>query len=455
MGIHTLAKGIDLIAAIQKLGIILDYHVISESPVKKGETHQAVDVAWFIDKEDTNYPIMIFEVESYLTNASAANPLKIFSKSNHYFEKPLFFFHIFVKSGDDPAVLKDLEYQYGRNNYRIYEICKGDLNKLILDVISQHRRINKYINIQGLMKLFNFGEYWEEINITDVLVHIENLYKQSWNEIFPIYADLAQQLPSMHNEFTRFLDKKMNNGFNCNDNYEDYIAYHFSNGIYLAVLFCVKRDNAYLFMFKDWQENSSYMEMIGPYFGLSRDYDEFIEDCSGAYLGMLAVLFKHQSDGVKYILKQSIKILERMKGHPDKIVFYNAIWALHIAATCDICEQEYNYIRDFINQRGKVNKHWIEEPLSALDNTTMDNNESHSIEYEYISDLETFRLEFGHSDIIDSKIYKQEAVSLAIRMLSDLDCWSERRSKPVPDQDCAKSWGTGIINCLHFNDNDE
>ncbi|MGO4791342.1 hypothetical protein AB4124_28440 [Paenibacillus sp. 2KB_20] len=453
MGIHTLAKGTDLIKAILNLGIILNYHVRAESPVKKGETNQAVDIAWFIDKEDTNYPIMIFEIESYSTNASSANPLKIFGKSNQYFEKPLFFFHVFVKSGDNPAILKDLEFQYGSNNYRIYEISKGDLNKLILDVISQHRRINKNINIQGLMKLFTFDEYWKEINITSVLEHIENVYKHKWSEILPIYAELAQQLPILHNEFIRFLDKKISNGSNCNDNYEDYIAYHFSYGIYLAILYCVKSDKAYLFMLKDWQENSSYTEMIGPYFGLCRDYDEFIEDCSGAYLGMLAVLFKQQSDGVKYILKQSIKILKRMKGHPDNIIFYNAIWALHIAATCDICEPEYNYIRDYINERGKLNKHWIVEPLSALDNTTEYNNESLSLEY--ISDLETFKKEFVHSDILDSKMYKQEAVSLAIRMLGDLGCWSERWYEPVHDHDCTKSWGTRIINCLHFNDNDE
>ncbi|WP_159887550.1 hypothetical protein [Paenibacillus puerhi] len=451
MGRHTLAKGIDLLSNIQNLGIILDYHVRSEFPVKKGENNQAIDVAWFVDKEDTNYPIMIFEIESYSTNASAANPLKIFSKSNHYFEKPLFFFHVFVKSGDDPAILKDLEYQYGRNNYRIYEICKGDLNKLVLDVISQHRRINKNINIEGLMKLFTFDEYWEDINITTVLVHIENVYKHSWNDILPIYADLAQQLPSLHDEFIRFLDKKITYGSNCNDNYEDYIAYHFSYGIYLAILSCIKSDKAYLLMLKEWQESSSYMEIIGPHFGLSRDYDEFIEDCSGVYLGMLAVLFKQQPNGVKYILKQSIKILERMKGHPDNIIFYNGIWALHIAATCDICEPEYNYIRDLINQRGKLNKHWIEEPLSALDKATDNNKEFLSHEYEYISDLETFKKEFVHSDILNLKIYKQEAVSLAIRMLSDSGCWSERWSDPVHE----KSWGTRIINCLHFNDSNE
>ncbi|GIP35967.1 hypothetical protein [Paenibacillus sp. J2TS4] len=452
MGRHTLAKGKVVLTILKELGEALNYHVETEYPVKKGENKQAIDIAWFIDNNDIKYPIMIFEIESYSANGSSANPMKIYSKPNYEFEKPLFFFHVFVDSGNDPAVIIDLEHQYGRNNYRVYEVKKGDINKLILDVISQHRRINQDINIHDLIELFTFEKEWEDVNITNILFHLEGLYKHKWSEILPVYAHLAQYIPLMNSEFIRFLDRKITENFVDNDFYEDYIAYHFSYGIHMAILTCIKGNNQYLSRLKWWQEDSSYMEKIGPYFGLSREYDDFIACYSGAYFGMLAVLLKEQPDGVKYILEQSIKILGKMTMYPDNIIFYNALWALHISATSDTCETEYNYIREYINQRGALNEYWIIEPPSAL-GEAYDEYKNHynvfSCKFKYIPDRETFIREYVRSDISDIKNYKQDAVSLAIKMLSNPECWFERTER-IESGGWSYSWGNRLINCLHF-----
>ncbi|MBA9085990.1 hypothetical protein FHR92_002462 [Fontibacillus solani] len=448
MGKHTLVKGKVVLRTLKELGEALNYHVESEFPVKKGINKQAIDIAWFIDDNDIKYPIMIFEVESYSANGSSANPMKIFSKPNDEFEKPMFFFHLFVDSGNDPAVITDLEHQFGRNNYRIYEIKKGDLERLILDVISQHRRINYNININSLVEFLVSGRECEEFALNRVLSHLESLYKHKWNELLPIYAYLAQCFPVMNNEFVRFLDRKITSDMIVDDLYEDFIAFHFSYAVHLSILTCVKETSEYIPKLKWWQEESSYMERIGPYFGLSRDYDDFITSYSGAYFGLLAALLKEQPAGVKYILKQCIKILNQLNKHSDNVVFYNSLWALHIAASSIGCETEYDYVREYINQRGALNEQWIIEPPTTVEEEAYHNNMLPH-ELRYIPDIKTFKSEYIKSNILNKETYKQDAVSLAVKMLSNPECWFEQ-TKSDESGDWSYSWGNRILNCLHF-----
>ncbi|WP_347550041.1 hypothetical protein ABFG93_00520 [Pseudalkalibacillus hwajinpoensis] len=72
MGIHSKTPGINLIENLQMLGEVLGYYVNSEYPVEKGITKEAIDVAWFLEKGH-KFPLMILEIESIATNASAAN----------------------------------------------------------------------------------------------------------------------------------------------------------------------------------------------------------------------------------------------------------------------------------------------------------------------------------------------------------------------------------------------
>ncbi|MFC6334251.1 hypothetical protein ACFP56_16605 [Paenibacillus septentrionalis] len=447
MGKHTLSKGKTILTILKELGEALDYHVEKEFPVKKGVNKQAIDIAWFIDDKDITYPIMIFEVESYSANGSSANPMKIYSKPNYEFEKPMFFFHVFVDSGNDSAVINDLEHHYGSNNYRVYEIKKGDMKKLLLDVISQHRRINQNINIPSLVKFFVSRVEYEECRLKDILFHLESLYRHRWNELLPIYAHLSQYYSQMVDEFLRFLDRKMTNNSIDDDQYEEYIAYNFSYGVHLAILTCVKDSDQYLSKLKWWQEESSYVERIGPSFGLSSDYDSFITSYSGAYFGLLAALLKEQPEGIKYILKQCIKILNKIGTHSDDIVFYNALWALHIAATSDGCEDEYNYIREQINQREGINEHWIIEPPSTLEDVNSFKMTTTNIRY--IPSIELFKKKYVQSDISDVKAYKQNIVSLAVKMLANPECWFEQ-TVCSESGEWSYSWSNRIINCLHY-----
>jgi hypothetical protein len=117
---HKLKKGIDFINGIKELGTLLDYHVQLETPVStEKENSPAVDIAWF-KEENQKFPLFIFEVESTASNGMTYNPMKVFSKRNEQFEKPLFFFQVVLKGGQESSRIEDLKNQFGNYNYRIY-----------------------------------------------------------------------------------------------------------------------------------------------------------------------------------------------------------------------------------------------------------------------------------------------------------------------------------------------
>ena len=139
MSEHKLSLGQSLIDGIFELGQMLGYFVEKEFPVDLptyGEA-PAVDVAWF-SKKGNRFPLFIFEVESRATNGMTNNPLKVYAQENREFEKPLFFFHLVAQGGSNSSRPRNLESQYGKNNYRIYLMGSSDTVSFLCDVLEQH-----------------------------------------------------------------------------------------------------------------------------------------------------------------------------------------------------------------------------------------------------------------------------------------------------------------------------
>ncbi|MEX1268736.1 MAG: hypothetical protein WEA56_07010 [Balneolaceae bacterium] len=202
MSKHKLKKGKEFITSLKKIGESLGYQVVCEFPLDKSRRKSpAVDVAW-LSEVDQTFPLMIFEVESVLTNSATNNPLKIYGLGNEEFEKPLFFFHVLLRGGKKSSKIKTLKRQYGAHNYRLYSLSDNETQNLILDVLSQHRRIQKELD---LIKLLNvLDEIWqEEINIIEIIIKIEQL---GFNiKYLRSYAQLSIDEPSYEQHFIRFL----------------------------------------------------------------------------------------------------------------------------------------------------------------------------------------------------------------------------------------------------------
>lgn len=356
MAEHKLEYGLHIIDKLFRLGRILGYHSEKEYPVSK-ENDSAVDIAWLYEVGQ-KYPLFIFEIESATTNSIIANPSKIFGESNQKFEKPLFLFHLLLKGGQESGKIPQLENLFGRHNYRIYRFSLDEEINLLIDVLSQHRRLTNSLNIFELIS--ELIDNWTQIDLNQIILHLETLeFEKEKGAVLPSYALLTQKYTGIKPHFIRRLKNKIEKpkGLFENEAYETYLGSEWEIPIHLGMLSAFAEDNLenkYFEDFKNWQEKSSYLKQIGPSFGLSRDYDLFILGMSGAVLGLTATLFYKVDKAREYIAGELFNIIENAERFNPNVNIFNALWLLHIAPNSDKGKEYYEFAKDYINSNGGV-----------------------------------------------------------------------------------------------------
>lgn len=424
MGEHKTKKSKLIIEALEYLGNTLNYKVDVEHRIQKDKLgSQSIDVAWFID-EYSDYPIMIFEIESNSYNYVVNNPAKIYGKNTKNFEKPLFFFHIFIECGSDTEKIKDLEELFGKHNYKTYKLSAGDSSQLLIDILSQHRRISQRFNLSLLLEAMNDHSYfWSKISLSTVLDFIEKKIHYSEESILlPVYALLSNRSSFYKERFIQVLKEREKMSFNKEDNYDTYCGNTWAYPIYIGILSYISNEedkrNKYFSLFKEWQESSSYMSMIGPHFGLSKDYDGFIIGLSGALLALIGCLMKDTKGAINYIVNQGMLIIKKLEDSDFKYSFYNALWLLHISSFSEEFRDGYDYIRNFINRNGGINEKFIYSPPNIFFND--DENEIVELlgtDKKLIPNLDRFKEDI--EKINASKIIDIDVIDLALKVLSD------------------------------------
>lgn len=423
MSKHTLKKGQDLIEALTYLGIALGYAVAQEMPIQKcKKSPEAIDLAWLLE-DDQEFPLMIFEVESKTGNTIANNPSKVFAKTNVQFEKPLFYFHVIISYSKESTKLEDLRSLFGKHNYRTYEIEKrGEITVLVKDILSQHRRITRKIDLQRLHWEFQSGR-WEDLDKTDILMCIETLgFEKGNGHILPEYASLASFDPSYKEHFKRYLSLRDQYGSlqREHDQYQTYFGAEWSYPIHLAILAnAATPDNRkrYFERLKNWQEGSFFPTQIGPHFGLSRDYDIFILGQAGYFWTIIAALMSDIDIAVRYISDQYLSILRSIEDYPIKISFYTALWLLHISTLSAKTQDNFEIARNFINSRGGAAENTLYHPPGIID--VEENNDDwlspSNRDQVTVPDFASFLTSTEFSNDID-----EDPTSLALKTLSDV-----------------------------------
>lgn len=419
MSEHKLTKGKEIISSLKKLGESLGYQVVGEFPVDHANKKSpAVDVAWLSEK-DQKFPLMIFEVESAMTNSASNNPLKVYGLENEEFEKPLFFFHIFQSGTKKSTKVKTLKRQYGLHNYRLYSLSDNETQNLLIDILSQHRRIQKEINLVNLLKVIN--EIWqEEINIDEIIIEIEELgfsvnYLKS-------YAQLSIENSFYKKHIIRFL-KSYNNDAPIRKypEYDTYMGGWYSEALHLSLLISEDPANRskYLDNLKYWQEESSYMKQLGPFFGLSRDYDVFILGFSPPLIAHLVSLSKEYIDAMNYLISIQKEIFDKVQvSFSTPISLFHSLWLLHVANASNNSVL-YEELRTFINKNGGVPKKYISIPP---DNIGL-NEEETDWEMELEKEIEYVPNQKELANFVNNRINSTDdfssAFDLSIRVFTD------------------------------------
>lgn len=356
MAEHKLEFGLQIIDKLFRLGEVLGYHSEKEYPVDK-DNDSAVDIAWLYE-QGQKYPLFIFEIESATTNAIIANPSKIFGESNQKFEKPLFLFHLLLKGGQESGKISQLENLFGSHNYRIYRFSLDEELNLILDILTQHRRLTNSLNIIELIgELF---DNWTQLDIDKILLHIEFLeFEKDKGTILPSYALLTKKYSVIKPHFIRLLKLKITKpkGLFEPEAYETYLGNEWGIPIHLGMLSAFaddKLEGKYFDDFKNWQEKSYYLKQIGASYGLSRDYDLFILGMAGAVLGLSAILFYKVDKAREYITDELYDIIKKSNKFDPNVNIFNALWLLHIAPDSDKGKEYFEYAKEYINSNGGI-----------------------------------------------------------------------------------------------------
>ena len=279
----------------------------------------------------------------------SANVVKVYSKKTEMFEKPLFFFQVILEGGQNSSIVDDLRNDYGKHNYRIYRISLCEDTKLVIDILDQHRRLSERLNIVNLLMYL--------INSSNIKIDIEQIseciishkFEDNNSGLLASFIKLSCLndifIPIMVNILK---DIHVDNSVNYDRvSYETYIGDSWFMPIHLGILYLANDDlslkDELCNQLKHWQEKSSYMSMIGPHFGLSRDYDDFLIDGgAGGLFGILSFLF-YDNDNIRmYFAEELFKIIDETSSRYNVI---NLLWVLHIIPISDSGERLFNKVK--------------------------------------------------------------------------------------------------------------
>jgi hypothetical protein len=282
---------------------------------------------------------MVFEIESTASNSASYNVVKVFGPNNSEYEKPLFFFHIFCKGGEDSSRIRDLTALFGTHNYRTYRLVLGEQHILLRDIITQHRRVSRRFPIELASKWLASCETFRGNLLSivrhilrcdfheDCIVALARLFKH--NHCFePVFRDGIIEL---HTAIPTLLRAPA---------YETYIGIHYWRGFHFALIqaWTADKTERWAQAFADWQENDGYLSMIGPHFGLSRDYDEFIFTTAPSLLALFACLMKSSISGARYVARMYLPLLKALDAHPSDASMFLALWSLQVSAAFDVSD---------------------------------------------------------------------------------------------------------------------
>ena len=304
-------------------------------PLKKTHpTSAAVDLAWF-GAGDHRVPLMIFEVESSASASMANNVLKVFSQDVDNFVKPLFFFHVLLDGGPDNERIAAMRRTWGTYNYRVYRLNDElETQRLVSDILGQHRRVSEAISLLRLGSTLHLPP-WSKVSRANIFEAAERL-QFSANYLRDL-ACLAASDPLMQPLFTVRLREQYLEGKDYQGSYDTYLGSHFAPILEIALLVgnAAIPDEKGVELLSEWQRGRWGLSMIGPHFGLSRDYDDFIVSAAPLVYAVAAVLCCKSRLTKAWIVKELSALIDGEEKVNVRLDYTTAarIWLLHITAS--------------------------------------------------------------------------------------------------------------------------
>lgn len=423
MAEHKLTEGKALIQRIVELGNILDYYVSKEFPVEKAEMGipPAVDVAWLGDI-DHKFPLMIFEIESTASNTMANNPLKVFAQENAKFEKPLFFFHLVLSKGSASTRISNLQRQYGAHNYRVYVIHEEGANRLINDILVQHRRIRTEISYVELYLCLS-DKLWNGLLDADSALKEALNLNFSPNSRLRDYVYLTLEFPHLIDQLKMLLEE---GNVCCRASFEQLPSwYGIELGMYPLCALMIRHgatkseEEKWDSILLNWESNHCDFFLDSYILGESPDGDNFFLHTFPSFVGFCVAIAAGRG-GLKFKLVDTLtNVLQQLE--PCLLGGVEiASWLCNVTARCGMVNQ-FEIAQEYINCSGGVDEELLYSPPSITFGCDDDSEQYHTDHTVACPDIFTFQ----ERALSVSRQYSATPCQLALTLLCDENYVSE------------------------------
>jgi hypothetical protein len=352
------------------MGQILGYVIDTEEPMFEGVNDSPdLDVTWRRHK-DARFPIFIFEVESLATKASVDNPVKVFSRKTSVFEKPLFFFHIFLDASVGAGRIEYLKEHFDKLNYDGYVFdSQSEHLRFLKDILEQHMRLDTYFDLYRILELIRATNAFQTrlTETLDMLVEREYDLLPDSDFLLTIEALIVNYNDAeLRNYYAEYLPIFLNSPRRAKQAYADPAARAYSTIIHHAIVLLTdssqNRDKHFRRL-RALEEAWQPWPLWAPYFGLSQDHDLMLLSEFPILLTLLCAAFApHEAAG--YFSTKLRTILAKINNYSDYNL-HGLIWLL-IASRISGDREAYEFARSIINGNGGIPMSTIANPPVSI-----------------------------------------------------------------------------------------
>ena len=333
MARHRLRGGRDVIEWLTKLGRTLGYQVETEWEVPDPAGRTDVDIAW-LRRADDAAPLFLFEVESRPGSQLAENAQKVLSVPTSVMPKPVFFFQLVLTGGGGRAARSARAHEAA--NYGVFELAQdGAADAFMGTLLRQHGRLSSRVASETLWLCLRDSQALPVDMLGTFAVAEQTATDLDWTYE---YALLATQDPAFHEPLARRLAAVLDGEAElagAEPPPDGWWSWWWGAPLRLGVLAYLRPERAKdcVAALAHWQSNPSdpaRQPMYGPYFGLSRDYDNEVLFAGPYILALIAALCAHVPEGPEWACETlaTVALDERLDATAAAVPL---VWLLHMA----------------------------------------------------------------------------------------------------------------------------
>ncbi len=316
-----------------------------------------LDITWRRN-EQAKFPLFIFEVESFPAKSASDNALKVFARKTPAFEKPLFFFHIFIDDTVGAGRIGYLKENFENLNYDTYLLSiQTDGFRLIKDILEQHTRLNSHFDLYSVIDLLQTQDV-VEVSISKIFDFlVEKGHDGLTGSDFLLTLEsliVNRNYPAVRDYYLTYLNRYLPDESYVPQQYFYSVTRSYSRVIHhgLALLLDRTPDHDKVFQrLRDIEDNFRPWKLWEPFFGLSRDHDLVLLSEFPLILTLLCAAFS-PSPHAGYFSQRLARILKEVRNF-SHFNAHGLVWLL-IASRIAGDRESYEFARSTININGGI-----------------------------------------------------------------------------------------------------